>query len=108
MDPINWLKRRIKEAGADSESATERDGSFSQAAEYHAFGIGLARGARDPYNWVSPLPEGDEEHYVDARAEPGYYYFGSFVGTLLQLILIGLAAAGILTGAGIEITFPFA
>lgn len=89
---IDWIKTRIKEFGANSESDTKRDGGFSWSGEVHAFWIGFAHGAQDPYSWISDLPEGDDEHYEDARNEPAYFYFGSFVGTLAQL---GLLAAGV-------------
>lgn len=93
MKVIDWIKKRFKEFGADSEGATDRDGGFSHAAEVHAFGIGVARGAQDPWHLVSPLPEGEDEHFKDARDEPGYYWLGCIVGTGLQLGLLGLAAA---------------
>lgn len=106
MNPRDWIRRRIREGGADSEADTERDGAFSWSGEVHAFAIGFARGAKDPYSLISDLPEGEDEHYQDARDEPGYFYAGSFVGTLLQLGVMGLATLGILSGAGIEVTVP--
>lgn len=81
----------IKNAGADSEEASDRNGFLSWSGEWHAFGMGVARGSQDPYHLISPLPDGDTEHEIDSRREKGYYYLGCFVGTAIQLGLLGLS-----------------
>lgn len=89
---IKKIKQLVKGASADSEEESKWNGFLSWSAEWHAATLGFAHGAQDPWHLVSPLPEGDTEHEKDARAERAYYYGFSFLGTVLQLALLGLGA----------------
>lgn len=85
---IKWLKKFVKNASADSESASDWNGFLSWSAEWHAAVLGFSHGARDPRR-LSPdgLPQGDTEHERDARNEPAYYRGFFIAGTVAQLIL---------------------
>lgn len=85
---IDWLKNFVKNAGADSEAESDRNGFLSWSAEWHAAVLGFSHGARDPRR-LSPdgLPQGDTEHEQDARNEPAYYRGFFIAGTVAQLIL---------------------
>lgn len=73
-----------------SEDATDRDGAFSYAAEYHAFTHGFYDAWKtSPRTLRAPeLPD-----VVDVQREP-HYYKGAFVlGSLTQwLVMVGGAA----------------
>jgi hypothetical protein len=91
MNPVDWIRRRVREAGSPSEADTDRDGAFSYAAETHAFAIGLHDGLR----YVRPRPCGVPDD-PDVDAEPAYYKGGYAVGTGLQLaavVMVALAVA---------------
>lgn len=86
------IREFIKNAGADSEEASDRNGFLSWSAEWHAAALGFSDGAHDPFKLTSgELPQGDSEHEQDARDEPGYYHGGFVAGTVAQLILLGIS-----------------
>lgn len=87
------LKKLIERLGANDEEDTEDNGFMSYSGEVHAAALGFSHGARDPFN-LSPkeLPQGDTEHEIDCRKEPGYYRAAFVVGTLAQLTLLGVGA----------------
>jgi hypothetical protein len=93
MKPLAWLRQRVREAGAGSESDTDRDGAFSYKAESHAFGIGLYYGLRS----ASIRPSGYPPH-PDVQAEKPYFAGGYVVADLLQAALV-LATVGTLAVA---------
>jgi len=91
MGLIDFLRRRIREAGAGSESSTDRDGAFSHAAETHAFAVGVHDGVRYP----PPLPHDPPDH-PDTKTEPHYYDGGYAVGTVIQfsfIVAVGVTIA---------------
>mgnify|MGYP000140786101 CR=1 FL=1 len=83
MKPIEWIRRRVREAGASSEDETDRDGAFSYKAESHAFGIGLYYGVRS----ARVRPSGYPSH-PDVDAEKPYFAFGYFVGDVVQFATV--------------------
>lgn len=95
MNPLAWIRKRVREAGAPTEGSTERDGAFSYAAETHAFAIGLHDGVR----YIRPRPCGIPDN-DDVEVEPHYYKGGYAVGTFVQIafvtVLIAAVAAGTL------------
>lgn len=44
MSLFDWVRTRLRQAGAPSEGSTRRDGFLSYAAETHAIGYGLGLG----------------------------------------------------------------
>lgn len=78
---FDWLR----DAGAKSESDTERDGFLSYSAETHAVGHGLYDGMRTWRVRPKRLPDND-----DVQAEPHYYKGAYVAGTLLQLAIAAL------------------
>lgn len=83
MKPFDWLRRRVREAGASTEGDTERDGAFSYKAESHAFGIGLYYGVRS----ASVTPSGYPDH-PDVQVEKPYFAFGYVVGDVVQAVTV--------------------
>jgi len=83
MKPVEWIRRRIREAGAPSEADTDRDGVFSYAAETHAFTVGVHDGIR----YLPPFPRDPPDH-PDAAAEPHYYKGGYVAGTVVQFAFV--------------------
>lgn len=70
-----------------TEDATERDGAFSYAGEWHAFTIGVYRGLVTYKPWSDDFDEVAAE-YDDVDAEPWYYKGGYVVGTLVQVAVL--------------------
>jgi hypothetical protein len=90
----------IKDAGAQSESDTDRDGAFSYHAESHAFGVGagiawlvLMTGAAELVGLVLPaitagLRAKDRQFskiLTDVYQEPHYTLFGHLVGAVVAV-----------------------
>lgn len=92
VNHTTMIRKFIKNAGADSEEASDRNGFLSWSGEWHAAMLGFSHGARDPFTIsADELPQGDTEHEIDARGEPGYYHGGFVAGTVAQLALVGLS-----------------
>jgi len=85
MGLIDFVRRRIREAGASSESDTERDGAFSYKAESHAFGIGLYYGIRH-----APVRQRTYPDHPDVQAERPYFAFGYVVGDVVQAATVAV------------------
>jgi len=75
----DWLK----DAGASSESDSDRDGFLSYSAETHAVGHGLFDGMRSWRARPGDLPDND-----DVQAEPHYYKGAYVAGTVLQAVIV--------------------
>lgn len=83
MGRFDWLLG----GGATSEEDTERDGFASYSAEVHAIGLGVYDGMK---TWrVRPKEMRDNP---DVQAEPHYYAGGYVAGTVLQLLVVVVAA----------------
>ena len=93
MGLIDFVRRRIREAGRPSEDSTDRDGAFSYAAETHAFVVGVHDGIR----YLPPRPHDPPDH-PDAKTESHYYKGGYAAGTVVQFtvaVAVGWVIAGI-------------
>lgn len=77
-----------RDAGAASESDTERDGAFSYKSESHSFGNGVYVGLTTHPLQTPPVPEEGTTAREDYDAERHYWRAGYIVGTLLQLVAI--------------------
>lgn len=88
MNVVEWLAERAREAGASTESSTDRDGAFSYHAETHAFAVGYADGIAS----ISPTPPAGRTN-ADAVDEPSYYKGGYAAGTLSQAVTVVAVAA---------------
>lgn len=94
---IEWLRRRVRQAGAPSESSTSRDGVLSWSAETHALALGLGSGLVAALSGEigalslvvgvalgrTRLPTDADQHLRDAAREPAYAAGGGVVGWLL-------------------------
>jgi hypothetical protein len=74
---------------APSEDESDRDGFLSYSAEWHSLSHGLYDGLRS----IKTMPTNS-----DVQKEPHYYKGAYVVGTLLQALLVGLAAV---VGSGV-------
>jgi len=54
---VEWVRRRVREAGAKSESATDRDGAFSYKSETHAAALGFGAGLVSALLVLFKMPE---------------------------------------------------
>lgn len=82
---------------SQDERDTERDGAFSYAAEVHAFAIGVYKGCTSLRSHPSRSDSGtviDATTNKDVEREPHYYAGGYVLGTLLQVMVIGVTAVG--------------
>jgi hypothetical protein len=97
---LDWLRTRLRQAGAPSEDATDRDGAFSFHAETHAAGVGAGLGfaavATGNVQWLALLlpavtaglraRQGEfGKILADVRQEPHYALGGLVAGALLGL-----------------------
>lgn len=87
---LGLLLERLREAGAPSEDATERNGFLSYSAETHAIGHGLYDGMGSIRPTPKELPENE-----DVRAEPHYYKMSYVVGTLIQFCILAASVFGV-------------
>lgn len=85
MALLRTILRLVRQAGAPTESASERDGFLSYSAETHAIGHGLYHGLTSrPWRFRA----GEHPDNPDVQAEP-HYYKGAFVaGTLAQWAIL--------------------
>ena len=112
LTSIDQAVRLIKQAGAPSESATERDGFLSYAAETHAAGAGLGVGftiaASGELRWFGLVYQavilgnrGDrlfEGRLLSDIQGEKYYFLGGLVagaafGLLARFVTEGLSVA---------------
>lgn len=84
------LREWIKQAGAPTESDSERDGFLSYSGEVHAVGVGIYYGFVDFKDWGG-LPEG----YADGKnIERGWYPKAGYVVGAVLRVLCYLALGG--------------
>lgn len=105
------LRKWLRQAGAPSESDTERDGVLSYSGESHALAIGIGAGVVSAllllmgYTELSALPaaavvawalglrkvpKGSDSHVRDVAHEPAYAVAGVAVGVVVVLALAAL------------------
>lgn len=105
MNALEALIRFGKQAGAPSESATDRDGFLSYAAETHAAGAGLGAGfmiaASGELRYFGVLYEAvilgnrggrvfEGQLLKDIQQEPQYFLGGLVLGAVLGMACRGL------------------
>lgn len=94
MNAVAWLRDRIREAGAPSEGATDRDGAFSYKAESHAFGMGLYAGMTSSSLRPTSYPD-----HPDVSRERPYFALGFVVGDVTQAAtIVAIAVAVVIAG----------
>lgn len=91
---IKELVEWVKEAGAPTESDSERDGFLSYSGEVHAVGVGIYYGFVDFRDWGG-LPE---DYAQGKNIEKGHYPRAGYVVGAVLRVLLYLALGGVAFG----------
>lgn len=83
---IERLPAWVEVPDAEHESETERDGAFSYAAEWHAFGNGLYHGVTTHPLRAPPVPT-EGQAAKDYEREPHYWRYGYMIGTAIIILV---------------------